>query len=310
MAEIPFNRDFDPQYAVSVDVAPGLRRVTAENPGPFTFTGTGTYIIGRGSVAVIDPGPDLPAHIAALDRALEGERIAAILITHTHRDHVPAARPLQALRGGPEACPIYGFGAHGAGRAAGVDPDDPVEEGADRGFAPDRRLADGDVVEGDGWSVEAVHTPGHTANHLCFAWREGDDGRGALFSGDHVMGWSTSVISPPDGDMAAYFAALETLQARPERLYYPTHGAPIEDAHAFVAAYIAHRRRREAQILAAIEAGAETVPQMVERIYTHIPAGLKPAAGRSVLAHLVMLADEGRVRVAGEKADARARYSL
>ncbi|MEQ8604875.1 MAG: MBL fold metallo-hydrolase [Marivibrio sp.] len=308
MSDIPFITDHEPEYGRLVTVAPGVRRVTAENPGPFTFTGTGTYILGEGSVAVIDPGPDLPDHIAALHRALDGERVAAILITHTHRDHVSAARPLQALRGGPAACPIYGFGAHGAGADAGIDPDDPVEEGADRGFAPDRLLADGEAVEGESWSVEAVHTPGHTANHLCFSYREGDGGRGVLFTGDHVMGWSTSVISPPDGDMAAYLASLAKLKARPERIYYPTHGAPIEDAPAFVAAYIAHRRAREAQILAAVEAGAETIPEMVDRIYTHIPAGLKPAAGRSVLAHLVMLAAEGRVVAAEGRASARARY--
>lgn len=290
-----FNKEFTPRYGDCVTVAPGIRRVVAKNPGPFTFYGTGTYILGQGHVAVIDPGPDLPAHIDALDRALADEVVEAILITHTHRDHVPAARPFQARRGGVDACPIYGYGPHGGDRA-----DAAVEEGADHGFAPDIRIGDGEIIAGTGWSVEAVHTPGHTSNHLCFSYREAAAPEGAFFSGDHVMGWSTSVISPPDGDMAAYLGALEKLLHRPERRYYPTHGAPIEDAHAHVRDFIAHRKAREAQILAAIEAGCATVPAMVDRIYTDIPAGLKPAAGRSVLAHLEMLRADGRVAVEGK----------
>ncbi|MBP5858966.1 MBL fold metallo-hydrolase [Marivibrio halodurans] len=303
MTAISFNKRFEPRYGECVTVAPGIRRVVAENPGPFTFHGTGTYILGEGHVAVIDPGPDLPAHIAALDRALAGETIEAILITHTHRDHVPAARPLQALRGGPGHCPIYGHGPHGGSRGA-----DAVEEGADHGFDPDIRIGDGAVVTGTGWSVEAVHTPGHTSNHLCFSYREAVEPEGAFFSGDHVMGWSTSVISPPDGDMADYLAALDKLLARPETRYYPTHGAPIDDAHAHVAGFIAHRRDREAQILATIAEGRETVPAMVDRIYTDIPPGLKPAAGRSVLAHLEMLVADGRVVSDTGTATAGARY--
>ncbi len=305
MSDIPFNKTFTPRYGECVAVAPGIRRVVAENPGPFTFYGTGTYILGQGHVAVIDPGPELPDHIDALDRALAGETVEAILITHTHRDHVPAARPFQALRGGTRAVPIYGFGPHGGG-----DPDQPVEEGADFSFAPDIRIGDGDVVEGTGWSVEAVHTPGHTSNHLCFSYREAAAAEGALFSGDHVMGWSTSVISPPDGNMSDYLNALEKLRHRAEDRYYPTHGAPIEGARDYVAHFIAHRRRREAEILDAIAAGAETVPAMVDAIYDDIPPGLKPAAGRSVLAHLEMLVAEARVESDTGDAVARARYRL
>lgn len=295
------SHDIDPRYGELVPVAPGLRRMVAENPSRFTFRGTGTYVVGAGRVAVIDPGPKLPAHIDALADALAGETVTAILVTHTHLDHSPAARPLQARLGGPEAVPIYGCGPH-----AGGDPAVRVEEGADRAFAPDRQLADGETVAdaGGGWTLEAVHTPGHTANHLCFAWREA----GALFSGDHVMGWSTSVISPPDGDMAAYLASLERLRARPETRYYPTHGGPIADAHAHVDALVAHRRARERQILAAIADGRETVPEMVDAIYTDIPESLKPAAARSVLAHLVMLADEGRVACDRDAPDLAARY--
>lgn len=308
MTDIPFNKSFEPRYGACVRVAPGIRRVVAENPGPFTFYGTGTYILGAGHVAVIDPGPDLPAHIAALDAALEGEVVEAILITHTHRDHVPAARPFQALRGGSAAVPIYGFGPHGGDTAleGGVH----VEEGADHGFDPDVRLGDGEVVTGTGWSVEAVHTPGHTSNHLCFSYREAAEPEGALFSGDHVMGWSTSVISPPDGDMAAYLAALEKLRERAEDRYYPTHGAPIDKARDFVGRFIAHRLNREAQVLDALADGAETIPEMVRRLYPDLPAALTPAAGRSVLAHLVKLADEGRVASADGAVSARARYRL
>lgn len=303
MSDIPFNRAFEPHYGECVAVAPGLRRVVAENPSKFTFFGTGTYIVGEGEVAVIDPGPRLSAHIGALEAALAGERVTAILVTHTHLDHAPAARPLQERLGGPAAAPIYAYGPHADG-----DPTVRVEEGADFDFAPDIPMADGERVAGPGWTLEAVHTPGHTSNHLCFAWAEADTPGGALFSGDHVMGWSTSVISPPDGDMADYLAALETLRARSESRYYPTHGAPIENAHDFVDAFIAHRRARETQILEALAAGAETIPALVERIYTDIPEGLKIAAGRSVLAHLMMLTTAGRVDCSTGSPSLESRY--
>lgn len=279
-----FNRDFEPRYAEAVQVTPRIRRIVARNPSKFTFYGTGTYIVGGPEgAAVIDPGPALGDHVDALLAALQGWTVSAILITHTHLDHSPAAGPLRHAVGAP----TYGFGPHaGGGKNA-----EAVEEGADWKFTPDHILGDGDTVEGPGWTIEAVHTPGHTSNHLCFALRE----ENALFSGDHVMGWSTSVVSPPDGDMAAYLASLEKLLNRPETLYYPTHGAPIENPKAYVESFIRHREDRERQILAAIGMGADRIPAMVDAMYHDIPVGLHPAAARSVLAHLVKMEGEGRV---------------
>lgn len=264
-------------------LGPGLRRLLAPNPSPFTYTGTQTYIVGAGTVAVIDPGPDEPGHVAGLLGALEGERVAAIVCTHTHRDHSPASRPLQAATGAPIV-----------GCAALIVEDDgpPTDEAFDLDYRPDRVLADGEVLEGDGWALEAVATPGHTSNHLCFALRRG----GALFSGDHVMGWSTSVVAPPDGDMAAYMASLDKLLARPEQLYYPTHGPAIEDAHDHVRRLIAHRHQREGQILGRLEAGEGWISAIVADLYRDIDPRLHPAAKRSVLAHLVDLERRGLVR--------------
>ncbi len=284
--EIPFDRDFSPTYGVMEPVSPLIRRIVAHNPGPFTFTGTGTYIVGHGQVAVIDPGPLLPDHVEALLNALSGERISHILITHTHADHSPAARPLQDATGAP----ICGFGPHGGGPQ-----DEAVEEAADREMVPDERLRDGDVVSGADWTLQAVHTPGHTSNHLCFALGQ----EKALFTGDHVMGWSTSVISPPDGDMAAYMQSLERLLARDDVIYWPTHGPPIRNPHPFVQAYIDHRRAREAEILEAVRRGLTTITDMVDAIYQDIPDVLRPAAARSVLAHLIDMTARGIVRAEG-----------
>lgn len=284
---IPFIRELDFAYGRVDRLSPLIRRVIAPNPGPFTFHGTGTYIVGNGEVAVIDPGPDLPAHLDALAAALRGERVSHILITHTHRDHSPAARALQALTGAP----TLGFGPHpvsGDGRQ--------VEEGGDLDFRPDIVVGDGDVMAGAGFTFEALHTPGHISNHLCFALRE----ERALFSGDHVMGWSTSVISPPDGNMRDYFASLARLLERTDRLYYPTHGAPIPEPQAFVRAYIAHREERERQIAACLSEGPRTIPAMVEIMYREVPRNLHGAAGRSVLAHLIHMRETGRVREDGE----------
>ena len=281
---LPVDRSYDPRYGVSVEISPLLRRVLAPNPNPFTFHGTGTYIVGRGRVAVIDPGPLLPDHVDALQRALQGEIVTHIVLTHTHNDHSPAAAPLQALTGAP----TFAFGPHGAGkREAGIA----VEEGGDMAFVPDVRLADGAVIDGDGWTLEAVYTPGHTSNHLCFALREEQ----CLFSGDHVMGWSTTVIVPPDGDMAQYFASLGKLQHRPDRRYYPTHGNPIEDPSTFVARLIEHRQARERQLLACLAHGIGQIADMVTVIYSEVDARLHPAAAMSVLAHLEHMVATGRV---------------
>ena len=273
---IPFIRALDFIYREPTTLTPLVRRVIAENPSAFTFKGTGTYIVGRdapgAAVAVIDPGPDMDEHVAALLLAVEGQRVSHILVTHTHRDHSPAAAALKAATGAP----VWGCGPHARYEGEGV------EAGGDLDYVPDRELKDGDVVEGEGWSFEAVHTPGHTSNHICFALRE----ENALFCGDHVMGWSTTIVSPPDGDMLAYMTSLAKLRARGETRYYPTHGAPIDEPHAFVDALAAHRREREDQIAVCLADGVGRIPDMVARMYADIDPKLHPAAARSVLAHL------------------------
>ena len=285
--EIPFHRDFSFEYGRLEPVAPMIRRIVARNPSPFTFKGTGTYVVGNGEVAVIDPGPDLAEHIQALLAGLAGERVTHILITHTHRDHSPAARPLKDATGAP----TYGFGPHAGGKRG----DPAVEEGGDWDFVPDVTLRDGDEVAGNGWRFEAVQTPGHTSNHLCFALPDS----GVLFSGDHVMGWSTSVIAPPDGDMAAYLASLDKLLRRRDVVYWPTHGPAITEPQDHVSAFIAHRREREAGILDGLRAGVGRIDAIVERLYVGLQPGLHRAAGRSVHAHLIDLVARGIVESDG-----------
>jgi len=288
LPRLPLDRTYDPRYGEAVAISPLIRRVLAPNPGPFTFHGTGTYIVGHGRVAVIDPGPLLDAHVDALCRALDGETVTHILVTHTHNDHSPAALPLQRATGAP----TLAFGPHGAGkRSAGIA----VEEGGDMAFAPDVLLADGEVVAGDGWTLDCVYTPGHTSNHLCFGLRE----ERCLFSGDHVMGWSTTVIVPPDGDMAQYLASLSRLQQRDDMRYYPTHGGPIEAPAAFLACLVEHRHARERQIDACLARGIVRIRDMVRVIYSEVEAHLHPAAAMSVLAHLEHMVARGRVRVDG-----------
>lgn len=286
---IPFDRTLDFDYGQIEAVSPLIRRVIAPNGGPFTFHGTGTYIIGHGKVAVVDPGPLLSAHIDALKHALRGETISHILITHTHQDHSPAAAPLKA----EWAAPTYGFGPHGGGR---IEADAVVEAGGDKSFVPDVVTGDGDVVTGDGWTVEAVHTPGHTSNHLCFELKE----ERALFSGDHVMGWSTTIVSPPDGDMGDYIASLDKLMARGDETYWPTHGAPIRAPADFVPALKAHRMGREDQVLACLKDGLTSIADMVPRMYANdVPPAMYPAAARSVLSQLVWLIEKEQVAADG-----------
>jgi len=261
--------------------------VICNNPGGFTFHGTGTYIIGQGEVAVIDPGPLDDDHIAALERAVQGETVTHILITHTHRDHSPAAAPFKKLTGAP----TYGYGPHGGDRGGPK-----VEEGGDYEFVPDHVIKDGDVIEGKGWTFEAIHTPGHTSNHICFALRE----ENAIFTGDHVMGWSTSVISPPDGNMSDYMSSLRKILTREEEIYWPTHGPAITGPKAHVEAFITHRSGREDAILECIRDGRNTIPAMVEVMYADVDKRLHRAAGRSVFAHLLHMAETGRVTADGK----------
>ncbi|HXC56800.1 MAG TPA: MBL fold metallo-hydrolase [Rhizomicrobium sp.] len=280
---IPFIRDFDARYGEEVQVTPLISRVVAGNPGPFTFKGTGVYIVGGRDVAVIDPGPDLPEHVEALKRVLAGRRVTHILVTHCHSDHSPAAQPLKEWSGAK----TYAFGPHGSGKDDGPK----VEAGGDMDFVPDVRVRDGEIVAGNGFTFEGVHTPGHTSNHMCYALKE----EKALFTGDHIMGWSTTVVTPPDGDMAQYIASVEKLQARDDCTLYPTHGAPIVQPGPFLAAYREHRLEREAQVLAGIAAGRDTIPALVAHMYADVNPGLWPAASRSVLAHLIKLEREGHV---------------
>ena len=284
---IPYVRDMTFEYGVIERLSPLIRRVVARNPGPFTFHGTGTYIVGDGAVAVIDPGPALDDHVQAILDGLGDEVVSHQVITHSHRDHSPAAR----LLGRATGAKTYGFGPHGSMGAEGA-----VEEGADHDFTPDVRLRDGDVIEGDGWTLTALHTPGHTSNHLCFALGQ----ESVLFSGDHVMGWSTSVIAPPDGDMAAYLASLRRLLERDDKTYWPTHGPCIEDPKALLRAFLDHRAERERQIEDCLKRGIDRIPAMVEVIYAEVPRNLHPAAACSVLAHLIHMVEAGRATCDGE----------
>ncbi|MET0361573.1 MAG: MBL fold metallo-hydrolase [Sphingobium sp.] len=259
----------------AMPLSPLVTRVLAPNPSPFTYTGTQTYLVGREDVAVIDPGPAEAAHIDALLRAIGRRPVKAIMCTHTHRDHSPAAAPLAAATGAP----IIGCAPFA------VDDDGPRADAAfDTAYAPDSVLQEGDVVTGDGWTLRAVHTPGHTSNHLCYALEE----EGALFTGDHVMGWSTSVVSPPDGDMAAYMASLSKLMERTDRIYYPAHGEAIDKPQRLARSMFGHRKMREGQILRFLIAnGPSAIPTMVQDMYRGVDPGLHPAAGRSVQAHLI-----------------------
>ena len=269
------------QYGISTTIRPGIRRVMAHNPGPFTYHGTGTYIVGSGNVAVIDPGPNIPDHINALIHELEGERISHILITHTHLDHSPAAKILKKITGAS----TYGFGPHGGDKGPSV------EEGADYEFIPDFELRDGQIIEGGDYTFEVIHTPGHTSNHVCFELKESR----ILFPGDHVMGWSTTIVSPPDGDMAAYRNSLKLLMGRNNDFFLPTHGPAIDNPKSYLAYLIAHRDQREISILDCIEQGISRVSDMVKKLYTDVDPRLHNAAQRSVLAHLLQLINEGKI---------------
>lgn len=276
--DIPFNRDFPLVPGVVDEVVPGVRRVLCNNPSPFTFTGTVSYIVGKGNVAIIDPGPIDVAHTQALLDAVRGETVTHILVTHTHNDHSPGVAALKAATGAT----VYAEGPHRASRPAYASETRATESGGDRNFRPDVTLKDGDVVEGDGWRLEVVATPGHTANHIAFAWPD----RNLTFVGDHVMGWSTSIVAPPDGSMVDYMASLERLAGRDEQLYFSGHGPEIPDAVRFVKFLIRHRKAREASILHRLAKGEADIPTIVRASYIGIDPRLMGAAGYSVLAHL------------------------
>jgi len=289
--DIPFDKTLDLAPDTVDEPVPGVRRVMANNPGPFTFKGTLSYIVGRGKVAIVDPGPDDPAHLAALLDAVRGETVTHIFVTHTHRDHSPLVPALKAHTGAT----VYAEGPHRAARALHIGEHNPLDSSGDRDFMPDVRLADGEVVQGDGWRIEAVATPGHTANHMSYAL--GD--RNILFAGDHVMGWATSIVAPPDGAMSDYMASLDKLAARDEDLYFPGHGPAIPDAKRVVAYYTLHRKAREASILHRLGKGAADIPSIVRAIYIGIDPRLTGAAALSVLAHLDDLVARGVVATEG-----------
>jgi len=296
--KIPFRRELEFEYGAVTQISPNIRRVIAHNPSPFTLYGTGTYIIGKGNVAVIDPGPADAKHIDAVLDATRGERITHILVTHTHTDHSPGCRLLR------EYCdaPTYAFGPHGSGiEEEGVQ----IEESADHDFDPDHAVRHGDRIDGVDWSMECVYTPGHTSNHMCYALPD----EKVLFTGDHVMAWSTSVISPPDGDMRRYLQSLELLLARDDAYYWPTHGPAVLEPKRHVRAFIAHRHDREQQILRCIEGGTQLINDMVPKMYTELPEFMYPAAARSVLAAVVHLVQRGEI-VADGDAGLNARYRL
>jgi glyoxylase-like metal-dependent hydrolase (beta-lactamase superfamily II) len=280
---IPYVRKIEFEYGRCDQVSPLIRRVIANNPSPFSYVGTGTYIVGRGEVAVIDPGPELPEHYAALRAATAGETVKAIVVTHHHSDHSPLSAALQADTGAP----IYGckVKAHAADDSGVL-----TEASHDLAFHPDVSLCGGGQVAGPGWTLEAIPTPGHTSNHICYALLE----ENAVFTGDHIMGWSTTVITPPDGDMTDYMQSLVRIRDRDFATLWPTHGPPVREPRPFIDAYIAHRRQREAQILGALKAGPARIGDMVPVLYADVDPGLWPAAGRSVLGHLIDLTRRGQ----------------
>ncbi|MBV8564483.1 MAG: MBL fold metallo-hydrolase [Methylobacteriaceae bacterium] len=285
--DIPFDRTFTAATDKVERLTPLVRRLVAGNAGPFTFTGTCSYIVGQGAVAIIDPGPADDTHIAALIAAVRDETVAHIVVTHTHRDHSPAAAAIKAATGA-EITGCAPYRRSGASRGDGLDP---LDAANDQDYVPDRVLHDGDRIAGGDYTLTAVATPGHAANHLAFSLPE----ESALFSGDHVMAWSTSVVAPPDGSMADYMASLEKLRERSETIYWPGHGGPVREPRRFVRALIHHRRQREASILARIEAGDRDIPAIVARTYEGLNPALAGAAGLSVLAHIEDLVARGLV---------------
>lgn len=289
--DIPFEREDNAVPGRPEQISPLIRRVLCANPGPFTFKGTVTYIVGTGRVAIIDPGPDDPAHVAAVLDAVKGETVAAILVTHTHRDHSPAVPAIKAATGAT----VYAEGPHRASRPVNAGEGARLDASGDTDFRPDVALADGAAVAGPGWTLEAVATPGHAANHMAFALRE----ENTLFSGDHVMAWSTTIVAPPDGSMSDYMASLDKLRGRSEAIFWPGHGGPVREPAKFMRALAHHRKLREAAIMKRIAQGDRLIPDIVAAIYEGLDPRLKGAAGLSVFAHLEDLVGKGLVATDG-----------
>jgi glyoxylase-like metal-dependent hydrolase (beta-lactamase superfamily II) len=292
--DIPFDKSFDLVPGKPKEVAPDVRAVVANNPGPFTYKGTVSYIVGRGKVAIVDPGPDDDAHVAALLDAVRGKTVTHIFVTHTHRDHSPAVPKIKAATGAK----VFAEGPHRLARPLHIGETRRLDASADMDFRPDVALADGETVAGDGWTLAAVTTPGHTANHMAYAFKERD----LLFAGDHVMAWSTTIVAPPDGAMSDYMASLHKLAARSEPLYLPGHGPPVRDAPRYVRFLIEHRRGREASILHRLGKGAADIPTIVKAVYIGLDPRLIGAAGLSTLAHLEDLVARGVVATDGPPA--------
>jgi glyoxylase-like metal-dependent hydrolase (beta-lactamase superfamily II) len=289
---LKFDTAFEPEHGRPVDVAPGVVRVTAPNPSPFTFHGTNSYIVGSDTLAVIDPGPGSMAHLDALMAAIGRRHVSHIFVSHTHVDHSPLAATLQRRTGAI----VCAEGPHRAARALHLGEINPLDASADMGFEPDMRLRDGELVHGEGWAIRAIHTPGHTANHCVFAL----EGTGIVFSADHVMAWATSIVAPPDGSMFDYMASLDKMLARNDDLYLPGHGGPLTKPRAFLRGLKSHRRMRERAILERLNAGDRTIAELVAAIYRDTDPRLHGAAGLSVLAHLEDLAERGLVACEGD----------
>lgn len=287
MNEPEFDQAFEPAHGKAVPVAEDVLRVTAPNSGPLTFHGTNSYVVGRGTLAVIDPGPEDEGHWQALMATIAGRPVSHIFVTHTHRDHSPLAERLKAQTGAT----VVAEGPHRAARPLHVGEINPLKESSDMDFAPDVAVAHGQIIEGDGWAIEALHTPGHTANHAAFALKD----TGHVFSGDHVMAWATSIIAPPDGAMSEFMASLDMLAARDDRRYLPGHGGPVKEPRQFVRALKTHRRMREQAVLGRIERGDRLISEMVAAIYRDTDPRLHGAAALSVLAHLEDLVGRGAV---------------
>ena len=285
--DLTFDLDFPVGAGACMGVSPLVRRIVAGNPSPYTFTGTCSYIVGRGRVAILDPGPALPDHVDALLNAVRGETVTHIVVSHTHRDHSPAARAIQAAT----RAPIVGCGIHRRARPLAEGETSVLEASADAEHRPDFELREGDAIEGPGWRLETVETPGHMANHLCFALPH----ERALFSADHVMAWSTSVVAPPDGSMSDFMASLEKLRGRDDAIYWPGHGGPVREPQRFVRALTHHRRQRETSILNRLAAGDRRIEDIVPAIYQGLKPALLGAAGLSVFAHLEDLVARGIV---------------